>query len=71
VFVTSESKPAGRVQVKFISAAGNASRINLLHHLARKVTAPLMAMPFALRFGMTTDKYGTPWIVTTLQAASG
>ena len=36
-----------------------------------KVTAPLMATPFASRFGMVTDKYGTPWIVTTAQAASG
>lgn len=33
-----------------------------------KVSVPLMTTPFASRFGMTTDKYGTPWIVTTPQA---
>ena len=36
-----------------------------------KVSVPLMTTPFAARFGMTTDKYGTPWIVTTPPAAFG
>ena len=36
-----------------------------------KITAPLMTTPFASRFGMTTDKYGVPWIVTTSRAAVG
>jgi PhnB protein len=36
-----------------------------------KITTPLMTTPFASRFGMTTDKYGVPWIVTTSQAAFG
>ena len=36
-----------------------------------KVSVPLMTTPFASRFGMTTDKYGTPWIVTTPPAAFG
>jgi PhnB protein len=34
-----------------------------------KVSVPLMTTPFASRFGMTTDKYGTPWIVSTPQTA--
>jgi PhnB protein len=36
-----------------------------------KTTVPLMTTPFASRFGMTTDKYGVPWIVTTARPASG
>lgn len=35
------------------------------------VDAPLMTTPFASRFGMMTDKYGTPWIVTTPQTPLG
>jgi PhnB protein len=34
-----------------------------------KIDVPLMTAPFASRFGMLTDKYGTPWIVQALQAA--
>jgi PhnB protein len=34
-----------------------------------KVSVPLMTTPFASRFGMVTDKYGTPWIVATPSAA--
>jgi PhnB protein len=33
------------------------------------VGVPLMSTPFASRFGMTTDRYGTPWMVTTPQPA--
>lgn len=36
-----------------------------------KTDVPLMTTPFASRFGMLTDRYGTPWIVTTSQAALG
>lgn len=36
-----------------------------------KITVPLMTTPFASRFGMTTDKYGVPWIVTTPRPAFG
>jgi PhnB protein len=35
-----------------------------------KTDVPLMTTPFASRFGMLTDRYGTPWIVQALQAAS-
>lgn len=35
------------------------------------VSVPLMTTPFASRFGMTTDKHGTRWIVTTPPAAVG
>src|SRR5215468_8255725 len=34
-----------------------------------KIDVPLMTTPFASRFGMLRDKYGTPWIVQALQAA--
>jgi PhnB protein len=34
------------------------------------ISVPLMSTPFASRFGMTTDRYGTPWMVTTPQPAS-
>jgi PhnB protein len=36
-----------------------------------KIDVPIMTTPFASRFGMLTDRYGTPWIVTTPQAAMG
>lgn len=36
-----------------------------------RIDAPLMTTSFTSRFGMTTDKYGTPWIVATPQAALG
>ena len=32
-----------------------------------RVDVPLMTTPFASRFGMTTDRFGTPWMVTTPQ----
>lgn len=32
-----------------------------------KVDVPLMTTPFASRFGMATDRFGTPWMVTTPQ----
>lgn len=35
------------------------------------VSVPLMTTPFASRFGMVTDRFGTPWIVTTPQPAFG
>jgi PhnB protein len=34
-----------------------------------KIDVPLTTTPFASRFGMLRDKYGTPWIVQALQAA--
>jgi len=36
-----------------------------------RVDTPLMTTPFASRFGMTTDRYGTPWIVVTPQSVLG
>ena len=34
-----------------------------------KIDVPLMTTPFAARFGMLTDRHGTPWMVTTPQTA--
>jgi len=34
-----------------------------------RVDVPLMTTPFASRFGMATDRFGTPWMVTTPQPA--
>lgn len=31
------------------------------------VGVPLMTTPFASRFGMATDRFGTPWMITTPQ----
>jgi PhnB protein len=31
------------------------------------VEVPLMSTPFASRFGKTTDRFGTPWMITTPQ----
>jgi len=36
-----------------------------------RTDVPLMTTPFASRFGMLTDRYGTPWMVTTPQRAMG
>lgn len=36
-----------------------------------KIDVPLMTTPFASRFGMLTDRFGTPWIVTTRQQPQG
>jgi PhnB protein len=32
------------------------------------IGVPLMTTPFASRFGMATDRFGTPWMITTPQA---
>jgi PhnB protein len=34
-----------------------------------KIDVPLMTTPFASRFGMLTDRYGTPWIIKAPQTA--
>jgi PhnB protein len=33
------------------------------------ISVPLMTTPFASRFGMATDRFGTPWMITTPQPA--
>lgn len=33
------------------------------------IQVPLMATPFASRFGMTTDRFGTRWMIATPQPA--
>ena len=33
------------------------------------IEVPLMTTPFASRFGMTTDRYGIRWMITTPQPA--
>jgi PhnB protein len=32
-----------------------------------RIDVPLMTTPFASRLGMATDRFGTPWMVTTPQ----
>jgi len=34
-----------------------------------RIDVPLMPTPFASRFGMLSDRYGKPWMITTLQQA--
>ena len=34
-----------------------------------RIDVPLMTTPFASRFGMATDRFGTPWMITTPQPA--
>ena len=34
-----------------------------------RVSVPLMTTPFASRFGMASDRFGTPWMITTPQIA--
>ena len=33
------------------------------------IEVPLMTTPFASRFGMATDRFGTPWMIVTPQPA--
>ena len=33
------------------------------------IEVPLMSTPFASRFGKATDRFGTPWMITTPQPA--
>jgi PhnB protein len=35
-----------------------------------QVEIPLMSTPFASRFGQATDRFGTPWMITTPQPAA-
>ena len=65
-------RPSGGYAIS-LQAADDAEAERLFAALSAdgKITTPLMTTPFASRFGMTTDKYGVPWIVTTSQAASG
>lgn len=34
-----------------------------------RIDVPLMTTPFASRFGIATDRFGTPWMITTPQPA--
>ena len=34
-----------------------------------RIDVPLISTPFASRLGMATDRFGTPWMVTTPQPA--
>jgi PhnB protein len=34
-----------------------------------RISVPLMSTPFASRFGMLSDRYGTSWMITTPQTA--
>ena len=36
-----------------------------------RINVPLMSTPFASRFGMLSDRYGTSWMITTPQMAMG
>jgi PhnB protein len=36
-----------------------------------RIDVPLMTTPFASRFGMVADRFGTPWMITTPQPARG
>ena len=36
-----------------------------------RINVPLMSTPFASRFGMLSDRYGTPWMITTPQKTTG
>jgi PhnB protein len=55
-----------------LQAANDAEAERLFAALsaAGKIDVPLMTTPFASRFGIVRDKFGTPWIVQASQAAS-
>ena len=66
-------EPSGGGYAISLQASDDAESQRLFAALSAdgKITVPLMTTPFASRFGMTTDKYGVPWIVTTARPASG
>ena len=56
-----------------LQAADDLEAERLFAALAAKgrIDVPLMSTPFASRFGMLSDRYGTPWMITTPQTANG
>lgn len=52
-----------------IETSDDAAAENVFAALADggRVDVPLMTTPFASRFGMATDRFGTPWMITTPQ----
>ena len=62
-----ESKSAG--YAISLQAADDVEAERLFAALAAegRIDVPLMSTPFASRFGMLSDRYGTPWMITTPQ----
>ena len=54
-----------------LQAADDAEAERLFAALSAKgrIDVPLTTTPFASRFGMVADRFGTPWMVTTPQPA--
>jgi PhnB protein len=71
----SDGQGDGRHGVSYaisLQAADDAEAERLFAALAAdgRIDVPLMTTPFASRFGMATDRFGTPWMVTTPQPAT-
>lgn len=66
-----EGRPEGGGYALSLTVADDAEAERLFTALASegRVDVPLMTTPFASRFGMATDQYGTPWMITTPQPA--
>ena len=66
-----EGRPPAGGYALSLTAESDAEAERLFAALADggRIDVPLMTTPFASRLGMTTDRFGTPWMVTTPQPA--
>jgi len=66
-----QGRPQGGGYALSLTADNDEEAERLFSALAEggRIDVPLMSTPFASRLGMATDRFGTPWMVTTPQPA--
>lgn len=74
IFVSDAGRGAGEGNAAFsisLQASDDIEAERLFSALAvdGAIEVPLMSTPFASRFGKATDRFGTPWMITTPQPA--
>jgi PhnB protein len=64
-----QGRPQGGGYALSLTADNDEEAERLFSALAEggRIDVPLMSTPFASRLGMATDRFGTPWMVTTPQ----
>lgn len=69
---TDDFGPVQGMQVN-IEAADAATATRIFEALADggEIRAPLLPTSFSAMFGMCTDRFGTPWMITTAEAPAG
>jgi len=66
-----QGRPQGGGYALSLTADNDEEAERLFSALAEggRIDVPLISTPFASRLGMATDRFGTPWMVTTPQPA--